>query len=78
MPSQAKQKRVQQAPCRNCNLLTPAWRELCVHCGEPLPDAGAAESQDLEGTQTAPGGDSVVGFGVLASGRSRVGGGSNV
>ncbi len=78
MASQAKQKRVQQAACRNCNLLTPAWRELCVHCGDPLPNAGAEESQDLEGTQTAPGGGSVVGFGVLASGRLRVGGGSSV
>ena len=54
MPSQAKQKRVRQAACRNCNLLTPAWRELCVHCGNPLPDAGAEEAQHLDGTQTAP------------------------
>ncbi len=78
MPSQAKQERVQQVPCRNCNLLTPAWRELCVHCGNPLPDAGAAEAQDLDGTQTASGGGRGDCFRVLASGRLRVGGGSSV
>ena len=46
VPFQAKQKRIQQVPCRNCNLVTPAWRELCVHCGDPLPDVGAEEAQD--------------------------------
>ena len=78
MPSQAKQKRVRQIPCRNCNLLTPAWRELCVHCGDPLPDVGAEEAQDLDGTQIAPGGGRGDGFPVLAPGRLRVGGGSSV
>ena len=48
MPSQAKQKRVQQVPCRNCNLLTPAWRGLCVHCGDPLLDGGAEEHRMKE------------------------------
>ena len=43
VPSQARQKRIQQATCRNCNLVTPAWRELCLHCGYPLPSVGAKE-----------------------------------
>ena len=48
MPSQAKQKRVQEVPCRNCNLLTPAWRDRCVHCGDPLPYGGAEEHRMQE------------------------------
>ncbi len=29
--------------CRQCNLMTPAWRLFCIHCGSPLSE----EAQDL-------------------------------
>ena len=30
MPS--RRVTVRQAPCPNCNLLTPAWKSHCIHC----------------------------------------------
>ena len=27
-----------EVDCRHCNLMTPAWRSLCIHCGRPLSE----------------------------------------
>ncbi len=31
MPS--RRVTVRQVPCPDCNLLTPAWKSHCIHCG---------------------------------------------
>ena len=32
-----------EVDCRQCNLMTPAWRRFCIHCGSPFSE----ETQDL-------------------------------
>lgn len=38
MPSSATRSRLPEEPCWNCLLLTPVWREVCIHCDAPQAD----------------------------------------
>jgi hypothetical protein len=43
------QKSIEQASCPRCNLLTPAWRGECLHCGLPVEQGNGSRAEPRTG-----------------------------